>query len=362
MGQFVFPWTLYQGFRVGTKHFHKPFPGCLLRQDLQHRGFSVYREACQIWIRFLAFQLLNRLNSRRRIVGNGSHSHTTVLKLLLNTIGLVAKHATQPNNHFVSVGNGDYIVVFGRIVKKGHTGRHAMGLVGGELDTGKAIGVFSFEKGGGGVPPAKGLVAQNVNDETSIVLNAGSHHIFFHGGREFLNDAPPAIGMVGNHLGQHGIVMGCHHVSLGHTRIDAQPRFHGLGFSVRSQRTGRGQKASQRIFGVQTCFHGVTPIRKIGFGRAVVLFPFLQNFVGQTPSSTRPQHALYQINTTTTLSRDHFRHGMFHLKTGVHFQKVKVLFLIDQPFHGTGRCVSDPSDQTLDLFHHGQTGRFVQEG
>ena len=109
------------------------------------------------------------------------------------------------------------------------------------------------------------------------------------------------------------------------------------------------QKGLCGIFRIKTTFYGMPRIRDIGLGQ----------IQGETFRDLNLQG--YQIQL-----RDHFGYRVLHLKAGIHFEKVKIFFLIQKKFdsahalvfytaRGLNRSCSHLCSQFIG---HYRTGRF----
>mmetsp|Transcript_1074 Transcript_1074/g.2165 ORF Transcript_1074/g.2165 Transcript_1074/m.2165 type:complete len:215 (-) Transcript_1074:1090-1734(-) len=185
-----------------------------------------------------------------------------------------------------------------------------------QLDARKAVGEVCRQKGRGGVTEDKGRVTEDRLDKTRVVLDTFDN-VFINGiGEAF--DSRETVRSVVNQFTQHGIVVRRDNVSGGNTRIDTNVRFFGIlglaRFDVGTERSNRRQVSTQRIFGINTGFDGVSLERH----HQLSLASFF-DFWWQSPTGTDPEHALDQIHT-----RDGFGNRVFHLQTRVHFQEIKV--------------------------------------
>ena len=58
---------------------------------------------------------------------------------------------------------------------------------------------------------------------------------------------------------------------------------------------------------------------------------------------------------------DHLGDRVFDLQPSIHFQKIKILFRIDQEFNSSGRAVADFLGQRHCLFAHGPPSSRIQK-
>ena len=88
---------------------------------------------------------------------------------------------------------------------------------------------------------------------------------------------------------------------------------------------GRRHEVILGIFGINATFNGSSPELDI----------FLP--VRQTVAGSYQYHVAYQIDPGTL-----FRHRMFHLQAGIHFQKIKILVFIHHELQRSGTVIINP--------------------
>ena len=127
---------------------------------------------------------------------------------------------------------------------------------------------------------------------------------------------------MGDHLGQHRVVVDGHLRAILHARVHPGAR---VGEAEAVQRPGRREEVAGGVLGVEPRFNGVAP--DLGGG----------HLGGKRLALGDKQLEPHQVETG-----DRLGHRVFHLEPGVHLQEPEPP-LVEQELHSPRRDVSDGS-------------------
>src|SRR5690554_2339494 len=148
--------------------------------------------------------------------------------------------------------------------------------------------------------------------ELAVQWNIGLHAFYDHfrqgdlhaGNRLFARVA------IGDELGNHGVVIGRHHVAGEHMRIHAHAR------TARRMPVGNAARAGrelERVFGIDAALDGVPAKLDVALAQGELLAGGNQDLL------------LHQVD-----AGDHFGHGMFDLYAGVHLDKEELAVFVQE--------------------------------
>ena len=210
----------------------------------------------------------------------------------------------------------------------------------------KAVGIFFGDKRCGDVARPKARVIHHGGNKRQVVTDA--FHLERVQRQSHLINRGVACCTPGAQLCNHRVIEHRDLAALKHAGIIAHHaaarRRPFNGRAVPGQAADGRQKTAVGIFGIQARFHGPAIDFQIGL------------LERQLFSGGDPDHLFDQIN-----AGDEFGYRVFHLQTGVHFQKVKLAVAVNDKFDGACRCIAHGAGQCAGLRPHCLAGGGIQK-
>mmetsp|Transcript_2431 Transcript_2431/g.3823 ORF Transcript_2431/g.3823 Transcript_2431/m.3823 type:complete len:334 (+) Transcript_2431:46-1047(+) len=219
LAEFVFAWTLEKNLHVGSHHLNVILTRCLGGQHLERLllGATVQADSGKE---------IGRLVRRLLIQGNGTFKRFFSLFLWygchLEACAVVQSFDSQS---FTKDTTQSYHNLSTRVFfQRNHANRQILLVLSRQLHALETFGIVGWQKRRWRLSLLKGRVCDNIHNQPSIVLNVtnatSTNYIFLHGLMHLIKSRLSTVGTPRHNLAQHGVVVGCHNMTLGNATVD----------------------------------------------------------------------------------------------------------------------------------------------